>query len=51
MGKLKVVKAAYAGACYGVQRALDMTLQGGRGGRFGVYAWTSYPQSRRCCRA
>lgn len=26
MGRLEVVKAAYAGACYGVQRALDMTL-------------------------
>ena len=26
MGRLKVVKAQHAGACYGVQRALDMTL-------------------------
>ncbi len=27
MGRLEVVKAAHAGACYGVQRALDMTLK------------------------
>ena len=27
MGRLEIVKAAYAGACYGVQRALDMTLK------------------------
>ena len=32
MGKLKVVKAAYAGACYGVQRALDMTLKAAEAG-------------------
>lgn len=33
MGKLEVVKAAYAGACYGVQRALDMTLKAAEEGR------------------
>lgn len=27
MGHLEVVRAAHAGACYGVQRALDMTLK------------------------
>ena len=27
MGKLEVIKASHAGACYGVQRALDMTLK------------------------
>lgn len=32
MGKLEVVKAAYAGACYGVQRALDMTLKAAEAG-------------------
>ena len=33
MGRLEVVKAAHAGACYGVQRALDMTLKAaGEGG-------------------
>ena len=39
MGRLKVVKAQHAGACYGVQRALDMTLaaaeQGGSVCTFG----------------
>lgn len=27
MGRLKVSRAEYAGACYGVQRALDLTLE------------------------
>lgn len=27
MGRLKIVRAEYAGACYGVQRALDLTLE------------------------
>ena len=26
MGTLTVIRAEHAGACYGVQRALDMTL-------------------------
>lgn len=27
MGRLEIVRAEYAGACYGVQRALDLTLE------------------------
>ena len=27
MGALTVIRAEHAGACYGVQRALDMTLK------------------------
>ena len=32
MGSLKVIRAEYAGACYGVQRALDMTLEASKRG-------------------
>ncbi len=32
MGRLEVVKADHAGACYGVQRALDMTLKAAQDG-------------------
>ena len=33
MGRLSVVRAEYAGACYGVQRALDLTLASAQTGK------------------
>ncbi|WP_251198027.1 4-hydroxy-3-methylbut-2-enyl diphosphate reductase [Anaerotardibacter muris] len=33
MGRLKIVRAEYAGACYGVQRALDLTLETAESGK------------------
>lgn len=33
MGRLKIARAEYAGACYGVQRALDLTLETASSGK------------------